>query len=76
VVPKRHARRAVTRNLLKRQVHRALERNAGSLPPGLWLVRLRQPFGVAEFPSARSAALASAVRKELDGLLMPLRTVS
>jgi ribonuclease P protein component len=69
VVPKRHAKRAVTRNLLKRQVRGAFDRHAAGLPAGLWLVRLRQPFAVADFPSARSAALASAVRSELDGLL-------
>jgi ribonuclease P protein component len=69
VVPKRHAKRAVTRSLLKRQVRGAFERHAAGLPPGLWLVRLRQPFAVADFPSARSAALASAARSELDGLL-------
>jgi len=74
VVPKRHAKRAVTRNLLKRQVRGAFERHGAGLPAGLWLVRLRQPFAVVDFPSARSAALASAVRSELDGLLLrPVR---
>ncbi len=71
VVPKRHAKRAVTRNLLKRQVRVAFERHAAALPAGLWLVRLRQPFVVTEFPSARSVALASVARVELDGLLAP-----
>jgi len=71
VVPKRHAKRAVTRNLLKRQVRGAFERHAAALPAGLWLVRLRQPFPVAEFPSARSEALARAACQELDGLLAP-----
>ena len=70
VVPKRHARRAVTRSLLKRQVRGAFVRHAAGLPAGLWLVRLRQPFPVGEFPSARSEALASAARHELDALLM------
>ena len=70
-MPKRHARRAVTRNLLKRQLRSAFERHAAGLPAGLWLVRLRQPFAVADFPSAASAALARAVRSELDGLLAP-----
>ena len=70
-MPKRHARRAVTRSLLKRQLRSAFERHAAGLPAGLWLLRLRQPFAVADFPSAASAALASAVRSELDGLLAP-----
>jgi ribonuclease P protein component len=68
VVPKRHARRAVTRNLLKRQVRGAFERHEPALPYGLWLVRLRQGFAVSEFPSARSSALQHAARLELDAL--------
>ncbi len=69
VVPKRHARRAVTRNLLKRQIRAALGRHAAALQPGLWLVRLRSPFVKTAFPSAASAALSSAAREELDRLL-------
>lgn len=69
VVPKRHARRAVTRTLLKRQIRAAFERHASVLARGLWLVRLRRPLALAEFPSARSAALAAAARRELDDLL-------
>jgi ribonuclease P protein component len=69
VVPKRHARRAVTRSLLKRQMWGAFARHAGTLPEGMWLVRLRAPFASAEFVSARSLALAHAARSELDGLL-------
>ncbi len=68
VVPKRHARRAVTRSLLKRQVRGAFERHEPALPRGLWLVRLRQGFAVGDFPSARSAALQRVVRAELDEL--------
>lgn len=68
VVPKRHARRAVTRSLLKRQVRGAFERHETGLPQGLWLVRLRQPFPVGAFPSARSPALQQAARLELDQL--------
>ena len=73
VVPKRHARRAVTRSLLKRQVNGAFERHAAALPLGLWLVRLRQPFPVARFPSARSEALRLAAHTELDVLLTQVR---
>jgi ribonuclease P protein component len=68
VIPKRHARRAVTRNLLKRQIRSAMERHAGALPPGLWLVRLRSPFAPANFPAAASAALCAAAREELEQL--------
>jgi ribonuclease P protein component len=69
VVPKRHARRAVTRSLLKRQIRSAFDRHAARLPGGLWLVRLRAGFAVTEFVSARSAALARAAQAELDLLL-------
>jgi ribonuclease P protein component len=71
VVPKRHARRSVTRSLLKRQVRGAFERHASGLPGGLWLVRLRQPFVVSAFPSAASDALRQAARQELEGLFAP-----
>ena len=69
VVPKRHARRAVTRSLFKRQIRASFARHAASLPGGLWLVRLRAGFALTEFVSARSSALAHAARTELDGLL-------
>jgi ribonuclease P protein component len=69
MVPKRHARRAVTRNLIKRQMRAAIERRDGALPHGLWLVRLHAGFASAQFPSAASPALALAVRGELDALL-------
>jgi ribonuclease P protein component len=69
VVPKRHARRAVTRSLLKRQIRAAVERHAARLAPGLWVVRLRAPFDRSQFPSAASDALRALARQELDGLL-------
>lgn len=69
VVPKRHARRAVTRSLLKRQIRGAFCRHAAALPGGMWMVRLRAPFATSEFVSARSTALATAARDELDRLL-------
>jgi len=69
VVPKRHARRAVTRSLLKRQIYAAVERHRGRLAPGLWIVRLRSPFDRSHYISAASTALARAARAELDELL-------
>lgn len=68
VVPKRHARRSVTRSLIKRQIRAAMSHHAGRLPAGLWLVRLRAPFAVTQFPSAASPALRQAVRAELEQL--------
>ena len=69
MVPKRQARRAVTRNLLKRQMRESFRRHAEQLPTGLWLLRLHAGFPVAGYPSARSEALAEAARTELDRLL-------
>ena len=69
LVPKRHARRSVTRSLLKRQMRAAAERHAQALAPGLWLLRLRSGFAVSQFPSASSDALRAAARAELDALL-------
>lgn len=69
IVPKRHAPRAVTRNLLRRQARQAMQRHAARLRPGLWLVRLRQPFArKAGFVSADSPALRTAAAAELDKL--------
>lgn len=73
VVPKRHARRAVTRSLIKRQIRGMFDKHAPGLAAGLWLVRLRQPFAPAQFPSARSEALRRAVHAELDSLLARAR---
>ena len=69
IVPKRLARRSVTRNVLKRQIRAAMARHEMRLPAGLWLVRLRSPFAPAQFPSADSAALRSAARDELERLM-------
>ena len=69
VLPKRLARRSVTRNLLRRQIRAAVARHLAALPPGLWVVRLRASFMRAEFPSAASVALRRAAGDELDQLL-------
>ena len=58
LVPKRHARRAVTRSLLKREMRAGVVRQAQRLAPGLWVVRLRAPFDAGSFrapPRARCA---------------------
>ena len=70
VVPKRHARRAVTRTLLKRQIRAAVVAHAATLAGGLWVIRLRAGFDRTAFPSAASVALQTTARDELDGLLI------
>lgn len=73
VLPKRLARRSVTRNLLRRQIRAALQRHAGGLPTGLWVVRLRSAFARTEFVSAASDALRRVARAELDQALQRRR---
>lgn len=68
MVPKRWAKRAVTRNLIKRQIY------ACELPAPLtaqdtaYLVRLRSTFDLQRFKSASSDALRSTVRSEIEQL--------
>lgn len=69
VVPKRLARRAVTRNLIRRQLSEAMRCRAPSPSAGTWLLRLRAGFDVAHYPSAASDALRVAVRNEIERLL-------
>ena len=69
VVPKRHAKRSVTRNLLKRQMREAMACQAGSLTPGLWVLRLKAPFDRKLFTSPASDPLRHAAHDELQLLL-------
>ena len=69
VVPKRHAKRSVTRSLLKRQIRSAVMGFDSRLAGGLWVVRLRAPFDRKTFVSAASEALKRAARDELEQLL-------
>lgn len=67
MIPKRHARRAVTRNTIRRQMRAALaSRPAG---PGLWLFRMVRAFEPGLFASASSRELRITVRGELDELM-------
>lgn len=68
VVPKKHAKRAVTRTLVKRQIRNVVAQSAARLEPGLWVVRLRSPFDPKQYPSAASDALKDAARAELRAL--------
>jgi ribonuclease P protein component len=69
VVPKRHARRSVTRNLMRRQIRACVERHQARLALGDWVVRLRKGFAAESFPSAASVVLAAQVREELEQLM-------
>lgn len=67
VVPKRLAKRAVTRNTIKRQIYStALMRNPSSQVAQV--VRLRKEFDRTLFISASSRRLKQAIRAELHQL--------
>lgn len=81
VLPKKQARRSVTRSLLRHQAREAFRRHAPRVQAAGrhvsdvdgWVVRLRAPFDRKLFPSAASEALSTAVRLELDELWSRLK---
>ena len=68
LVPKRWARRAVTRNTIKRQIYAISAQFEVRLPCAAHVVRLRSGFDRKQFISATSALLKQAVRLELEQL--------
>lgn len=69
MVPKRWAKRAATRNLIRRQIYECGRSVVDGLPHGALVVRLRSGFSREQFPSAQSTALKQQVRQELQQLL-------
>ena len=68
MVPKRWARRAVTRNAIKRQIYHVAPHWQANLPAGAYVVRLRATFDRQQFVSAQSVLLKQTVRAELQQL--------
>ena len=68
VVPKRWAKRAVTRNMVRRQIYALAQERAAALPEAALVVRLRSGFDRSRFISATSDALKATVRAELQQL--------
>lgn len=68
MVPKRWARRAVTRNTIKRQIYAVAAGFEPRMAPAAHVVRLRAAFDRKQFISATSDALKAAVRAELQQL--------
>ncbi|MDE2415653.1 MAG: ribonuclease P protein component [Comamonadaceae bacterium] len=68
MVPKRWARRAVTRNAIKRQIYAVAAGFEPRMPHAAHVVRLRTAFDRKHFVSATSDALQAAVRAELQQL--------
>ena len=72
LIPKRWARRAVTRNTIRRQIY-AVASELASLPEAAHVVRLRLGFDRQAFPSASSLALKRVIRTELQVLFSGAR---
>ena len=79
MVPKRWAKRAVTRNAIKRQIYSVSAEIDFDLPGAAHVVRLRTTFDRKQFVSASSDSLKAQVRNELVrlfGLVKPRPVVS
>ena len=72
MVPKRWAKRAVTRNAIKRQIYNVSVEFEPRLSERAHLIRLRAGFDRSHFVSASSDALKAAVRSELQQLFARL----
>jgi ribonuclease P protein component len=68
LVPKRWAKRAVTRNTMRRQIYAVASDLHSQLPHAAWVVRLRTAFSREQYPSATSDPLKKAIRAELQAL--------
>ena len=69
MVPKRWAKRAVTRNTIKRQIYNVSADFSHQYSHAAFVVRLRSSFSTKEFVSATSAQLKQAVRIEVQTLM-------
>jgi len=69
MVPKRWAKRAVTRNAIKRQIYTVSASLTLPSTTAAFLARLRREFSRNDYTSASSSALKEAVRTELLELL-------
>ena len=68
MVPKRWARRSVTRHAIKRQIYAVAFEHEAALARAAYVVRLRSGFDRKQFVSASSDPLKAAVRQELQQL--------
>lgn len=69
MVPKRWAKRAVTRNTIKRQIYSVSADFSPVQQPAAFVVRLRKDFSRKEYLSASSERLKHDVRTELLALM-------
>ena len=73
MTPKRWAKRAVTRNAIKRQIYTVSASLTSPSAQAAFLVRLRREFSRKDYTSATSTALKEAVRAELLDLMQAAR---
>ncbi len=76
MVPKRWARRAVTRNAIKRQIYAVSQARQANFPHAAHVVRLRLGFDRTQFVSASSELLKKTVCAELHALFSQAASVS
>lgn len=76
ICPKRWAKRAVTRNTIKRQIYAVSHELAARLPRACIVLRLSKGFSREQFKSATSSALKVAVRSEIEDLLSKISTAA
>jgi ribonuclease P protein component len=69
MVPKRWAKRAVTRNAIKRQIYNVSAEFSPRQRPAAFVVRLRRDFSRKTYLSATSDHLKQAIRSELLALM-------
>lgn len=69
MVPKRWAKRAVTRNAIKRQIYTVSADLFHICPQVAFVIRLRKEFSRQEFSSATSSHLKEAIRAEVITLM-------
>lgn len=70
MAPKRWAKRAVTRNIIKRQIYSVGVDFSKQLDIAAFVVRLRRSFDRKIFPSAESEPLRRAIRAEVQELMI------
>jgi len=76
MAPKRWAKRAVTRNTIKRQIYSVSAEFSGQLAAAAFVVRLRCAFDKKKFPSATSQPLRETVRAEIVTLMIAAARLS
>ncbi len=74
ITPKKCAKSAVTRNLIRRQVQAVIKERSPKLVSTIYVIRLRDSFKEKSFMSASSVALKKVVRQELIQLFEKIET--